>query len=148
MLSAIRFCSCRLISVDAEVERNEKARKIIKFSKDRGIRFDLKVCWYRKAGKNCSHCEKCYRTILEICSNHGNPNSFGFTVSDHTFSEIKSYLKNNYVNKGYWKPIQQHFRQEAAYWKSQPKLAWILEVKFNGPKAIINKACSVLRKFI
>lgn len=48
LLDAIKFSSCKLIPVDSDLERNGKARKIIKFCNDNNIRFDLKVCWYRK----------------------------------------------------------------------------------------------------
>lgn len=148
LLDAIKFSSCNLVPVDSDLERSGKARKIIKFCNENDMRFELKVCWYRQGGKNCSHCEKCYRTIMEICSNHGDPNLFGFTVTDKTFLEMQAYLKSNYVNKGYWNPIRKNFRKEANYWKGKPEFAWILDMNFNRPKAIINKAIYVINKFI
>lgn len=85
---------------------------------------------------------------MEIVSNHGDPNNFGFVVNDNTFSDMHTYLKNNYVNRGYWVPIRNSFRKEAGYWKDEPEFAWILDMNFNSPKAIINKALEVIRKFV
>lgn len=112
------------------------------------IPLDLKVCWYRKAGKNCSHCEKCYRTILKIVAEHGNPNDFGFSVTADTYKEIKEYLKNNYVNPAYWKPIQDAYRNERDYWTERPDMSWILDVKLNSAKALALKVVATLKKFI
>ena len=148
MLSAIRFGSCQLIPVDSLLERNGKAEKIIAFSAKRHVPFELKVCWYRKAGKNCSQCEKCYRTILEICANHGDPNEFGFNVTADTYRNIKEYLKHHYINKGFWTPIQMQFRKEKEFWKKDPDIAWILDCKFNRPQAVFNRAKQVVKKFV
>lgn len=148
LLAAIRFGSCKLIPVDSNIERNDKAKKIIDFCNNTGSKFELKVCWYRKSGKNCSHCEKCYRTMLEIYANHGDPNKFGFMFTKQTCLEIKHFLETEYVNKGFWEPIQKRFNQERSYWSSVPEIAWILDIKFNPAKAVANKARQVLRKFI
>ena len=148
LLSAIRFGSCQLIPIDSLLERNEKVEKIIAFSGKHNIPFELKVCWYRKEGKNCSHCEKCYRTILEIYANHGNPNAFGFNVTANTYQRIKTYLEHNYVNKSFWKPIRTQFRKKEKLWTKDANIAWILNCKFNKPKAVFNKAKQVIKKFI
>lgn len=147
LLAAIRFGSCKLISVDSNLERSEKAKKIINFCNHKNILLQLKVCWYRKASENCSHCEKCYRTILDILANHGNPSKFGFNIKASTYIEIKDFLENNYVNKGYWSPIQERFLQEKDYWENIPEIAWILDFKFNKTKAVVNKIVYVLKKF-
>ena len=148
LLSAIRFGSCQLIPVDSLLERNGKVEKIIAFSGKHNIPFDLKVCWYRKAGKNCSQCEKCYRTILEIYGNHGDPNAFGFNATADTYRSIKEYIEHHYINQGYWMPIKSQFKKEKDFWAKDQNIAWILNCKFNRPQAVFNKAKQVIKKFI
>lgn len=148
LLGSIKFGSCRIVGVDSCMERNDKAKRIVDYCNATNATFELKVCWYRRASKNCSHCEKCYRTILEIYANHGDPNDFGFTVTPQTYLDIRDFLRKNYVNKGYWKPIQERFRQECDYWKTVPEIAWILDFRFNQAQAIKNKAIYVLKKFV
>ncbi|WP_455674292.1 hypothetical protein [Phocaeicola sp.] len=148
LLQAINFCSCHIVSVDNNLERTQKAKKVIDFSTQNNIPIELKVCWYRKAGKNCSKCEKCYRTILDIIVKHGNPNKLGFDVSPSTFIEMKKFLENNYVNASYWNAIQENFLKEEKFWTNQPEISWILTFKFNGTKAIYNKIVHVLNRFL
>lgn len=148
LLGAIKFGPCRLVPVDSYMERCSKVKKIIDFVNCYKIPISLKVCWHRKASVNCSHCEKCYRTILDIYANHGDPNKLGFSVNEHTYTEIKTYLESNYVNMGYWKPIQEQFRKERDYWKTVPEISWILDFKFNKPMAYLHKFFYVLKKFV
>ena len=148
LLAAIRFGECKLEPVDSNLERAEKVKKIIDFSSTHKIKLDLKVCWFRKAGKNCSHCEKCYRTVLEILAAHGDPNAFGFAVSTNTYREVKEYVKTNYVNTGFWKPIQAAFEKERDYWLGQPEISWILDAKLNSVKALARKVVTTMKKFI
>ena len=148
LLSAVRFGSCQLIPIDSLLERNKKVEKIMAFSCKHDIPFELNVCWYRKAGKNCSHCEKCYRTILEIYANHGDPNAFGFHVTANTYQSIQTYLERNYINKAFWRPIQTQFRKEEKLWTKDANIAWILDCKFNSPQAVFKKAKQIIKKFI
>lgn len=86
------------------------------------------MCWFRKAGVNCSHCEKCYRTILDILVNHGETNEFGFHVTEDTYKSIHTYLDENYVSSVFWKEIQNKFLQEKAYWTKNKDINWILDL--------------------
>ena len=147
MVSAIKFCNCELKSLDKDLDRTQKAKKIVNYSERNNVRFKLKVCWYQRDGENCSHCEKCYRTILDIIVNKGDPNLYGFDVSKDTFKEMRDFLRNNYVNVGYWHPLLNAFKKQEGYWKTQPEMSWILNTKLDGPKAICNKGLQVLGKF-
>lgn len=148
MINAIRFTSCRLFSVDDNLDRTQKAKKIVEFCKSQNTSFELKVCWYNNHGKNCSKCEKCYRTILDILVNYGNPNLFGFIANNNTYREMKKYLENTYINKGYWKPIQNKLREDISYWEQQPELSWLLNIRFNRFHTIIKKGLVTVKKFI
>ena len=145
LLEAIRCSNIKFISIDDDLERCDKARKIVDFYNKTQIPLQLKVCWYRKAGANCSHCEKCYRTILETLLSNGNPNNFGFNVNEQTYKDIHKFLKFTKVNKGFWQPIQDKFRQNASYWRTQPDIAWILDLKLNSPVVYIKKLLHKLK---
>lgn len=118
-------------------------RCIVDFYNKTQIALQLKVCWYRKAGVNCSHCEKCYRTILEILLSGGDPNNFGFKVNEQTYKDIHEFLKYTIVNKGFWQPIQDKFIENSSCWRTQPDIAWILDIKLNSPMLYARK---LLRK--
>ena len=147
MVNSIKFTNCELKSLDKDLDRTQKAHKIVSFCKNHNVNFLLKVCWYHHNGENCSHCEKCYRTILDIIVNKGDPNLYGFCVNNKTFNEIHNFLLNNYVNSGYWKPIQIKFQNNSEYWMNKPEISWILNFKFNGFKLILKKGMQVLNKF-
>ena len=145
VVDSIKYADINFVSVDDDLERIDKAKKIVDFYNKTQIPLQLKVCWYRKAGVNCSHCEKCYRTILEILLSNGNPNNFGFNVSEQTYKDIHKFLKYTKVNKGFWQPIQDKFRQNASYWRTQPDIAWILDLKLNSPVVYVKKLLHKLK---
>lgn len=147
MVNSIKFMNCKLKSLDKDLDRTQKAHKIVSFCKNNNVNFQLKVCWYHHNGENCSHCEKCYRTILDIIVNKGDPNLYGFCVNDNFFKEIHNFLLNNYVDAGHWKPIQLQFQKNSAYWINQPEISWILDFKFNSLKTILKKGLDILKKF-
>lgn len=132
MVQAITFASCHFTPIDSNYDRSAKAKKVVEYSKRTGMYFQLKVCWYRKAGENCSNCEKCYRTILDIISSHGNPNDYGFCVTRKTLRKIREFVTYSTLNESFWLDIQNKFREESAFWITQKDMAWILKVKING----------------
>lgn len=137
LISAIRTKEIRFRLTDGELGRNEKVAKIVKWKRKTDAPIQLKVCWRRTAGKNCSACEKCYRTILNILSNHGDPNDFGFEVTAETLHQIKRYLETHHVGLAFWEPIQQAFLAEREYWKTRPEIAWILTIRLNSFKSLV-----------
>lgn len=147
MVNAIKFCNCELKSLDKDLDRTKKAKKIVEYCEQNNVRFKLKVCWHQHGGENCSRCEKCYRTILDIIINKDNPNLYGFSVTKDTFADMRFFLLNNYVDVGHWRPILNEFKKHESYWKMQSQISWILNFKFNRPKAIWNKGMQVLSKF-
>lgn len=101
LIRVISFCGCKFISADANLERNEKVKKIVSYCKENKMFFSLQVCWNKTEGKNCSSCEKCYRTILNIVSSYGDPNDYGFIVDQDTYKKIKRYLQTTPVKLSY-----------------------------------------------
>ena len=146
MVGAIKFGSCSLCPVDSLLGRTEKAAKVIAFSNKNKVHFELKVCWQRKASKNCCSCEKCYRTILDILANKGNPNDYGFPVSDATYNAMRTYLENNYVNHAFWTDIQRTFKKNYEQWKDDGRISWFLDFKINNSKIVVKKIIEVLRR--
>lgn len=134
VIDAIRYSSTSFSIVDEEIGRNEKIRKIIRYKEKSRVPIQLKVCWQRKAGVNCNNCEKCYRTIMSILANHGDPNILGFQVDDLVILKIKEFLSTNLVNIAFWKPIQDMFLADKEYWKTNSKMKWILTIRLNSPK--------------
>lgn len=130
---------------DMNLERNDKVSKIVRWKEETKVPIQLKVCWKRVAGKNCSSCEKCYRTILSILSNHGDPNEFGFEVDTNVLLGIKKYLGTHLVGVAFWKPIQDAFLADKEYWCTKSEISWILEVRFNSAKTLVPR---VQRKLI
>lgn len=146
MLDAIKFASCTLVPVDSLLGRTEKAAKVIDFSQKNKVHFELKVCWQRKASQNCGLCEKCYRTILDILANNGNPNDYGFSVNEKTYDSMKIFLENNYVNHSFWTDIQNSFKKNDNLWKNDKRINWFLDLKINNKKIIVKKTLQVLRR--
>lgn len=138
-IGAIRYCACLFEMVDPGVGRIEKAGKIIRYRSRTGVPLQLKVCWQRTAGINCSACEKCYRTILNIIANHGDPNAYGFAVDKETMKRIEMFLKTSTVSKAFWKPIQESFRAEQEFWTKIPEISWILKIRVNSPIVYLRK---------
>ena len=134
MVEAIKCgVSCFCI-VDDLLHRHEKVKKIRNFCLRNNFKFELKVCWYRTAAKNCSHCEKCYRTILDLLSCHADPNDYGFEINHLGYLEIKKFLSRNLVAEAFWvEEIQNAFKKEKNFWKNNADVNWILNFKINGP---------------
>lgn len=139
VVNAIKYSSCTFSIVDEDIGRSEKVKRIIQFKKEikfgenqADIPIELKVCWNRHAGKNCCSCEKCYRTIMNIIVNHGDPNKFGFNVDSLVLRKMRKYLTTKRVNSFFWISIQKEFLKNKEYWESQKDISWILHIKINS----------------
>ncbi|QFJ56303.1 hypothetical protein [Pseudobutyrivibrio xylanivorans] len=136
IISKIHYLGCKFEASDSDITRVEKAKKIVDYQKAKNSELlNLRVCWYRKGEKNCSNCEKCYRTIMEIASNGGNPNEFGFDVDDAKYDEIKKYLETTVVKKPFWEATKDNFKlyKNDNLWDK--KLEWMCNIKINSLKA-------------
>jgi hypothetical protein len=149
MVNAIKFGSCAFELIDENIDRSEKAKKIVKYCETNKLHVELKVCWFSHASENCSHCEKCYRTIAEIVANHADPNNYGFAITEDGYKSMRKYLKYHYVNEAFWEDNRRTFQEEAEYWKDDKRMSWILNMKFNDSRRIYlyNKYCKI-RNFV
>ena len=144
IINAINYAGCKFVSADADLDRNDKVKKIVDYSNESGVYFKLQVCWHKKNGLNCCRCEKCYRTTMNVLSAHGDPNKFGLKYDTDKMKEIQLFLETTPIKLSYWETTQNVFRREADYWNNT-ELAWFIDFKFNQLRAYFNKAVSVLK---
>lgn len=150
MACAIRFFGCENVLIDSDLTRNDKARKVVEFKRKSGLPIKLNVCWYRKDGINCSKCEKCCRTMMNIILGGGNPNEFGFKFDNETSMSMKNYLSAKEVNKDFWKQIKKDFCADSSLSKKYPAMRWMNTIKINPLRIYVilakNKLRLMLRK--
>lgn len=103
----VHFAKCEVIHDGCDRNRQQKVEWIIENRRERKKKVNLRVCWRSTGGSNCCRCEKCYRTCLEIVSEGGNPNEFGFEWNSKTIEQCKRDFKN--------KIILQEFQVEQYY---------------------------------
>ena len=75
---AVCFLNTHVIHDGYEFDRLSKVKHIVDYARETNEYLPLHVCWETSGGGNCSHCEKCTRTILEIYACGENPKKFGF----------------------------------------------------------------------
>lgn len=132
MVNSISFSSCTFLSVDKDIDRCEKARKIVGYCTENNLRIELMVCWHQIAAQNCSHCEKCYRTILDILSCKADPNDYGFKIDEKGYEDLKRFMQSTRLNEGFWQEIIDNFKKDRKYWKKNKNISWILNTKLNN----------------
>lgn len=115
-----------------ELSRQQKIDYITNKIKD----INLNVCYYPKEGKNCNHCEKCYRTIMGIIATKNDPNRYGFIVDKELMEEIRLFLKKNVFTDGVsvdWKLTQDRYKKEIDFWE-KAGFGWFINAKFKTVK--------------
>ena len=96
----------------------------------------LRVCWESEGGNNCSHCEKCYRTILELVSEGADPNEYGFSWSiediRHCKYEMLYEIKiQEYFLDCFYRPIQRRFKENRKNINHYEEYDWLVECDFS-----------------
>ena len=135
----VRYGGCRTIHDGYEWDRQDKIHFLVS-KKNEGNPISLRVCWVTKGGKNCCECEKCYRTILEIISEVGNPNEYGFNWDKQALIKCKKNmiykitLKEEFSIKQYYYPIRENLLKNQSKIQDYEKYQWFTELdyaKFN-----------------
>lgn len=138
----VRFCNTKVIHDGYEYSRQDKVHNIVNYAKKNNDRIDLHVCWQTQTGKNCCHCEKCYRTIAGILAEGADPKQFGFDYSEVDLVEMEKIIKSFPVKETistYWPNIQASFRKNQKdikknkyyYWYQ-----WIIDTNFDRPETM------------
>lgn len=142
----VRFASTKAIHDGYEYNRQMKIENIVKYSKKSNIDIPLRVCWESKDGKNCCHCEKCYRTILAILAEKENPIRYGFEnynmdLRKRMIKELK-YKYKVFFNFRYGS-IQHRLREMYNYNECPDDLKWFYKMRIRNTFPIWYK---ILRK--
>jgi hypothetical protein len=131
----IRFSNSRIVHDGFELTRQDKIGNICNFSRKNNIVLFLRVCWMSGGGKNCSACEKCYRTIMGILAEDYDPNDFGLFYDKQLGSKIyrditrKIQLQSSPIL--HFKYIQRCFRNNPNVFEKRKELKWILDLDFD-----------------
>ena len=146
-----------------ELKRQDKVDLIAKFSDETNTNFKLRVCYSElRDSFNCSHCEKCYRTILGIILNGKNPNAYGFNVDEKVYSDIFDVLNIGGASKGmqyfWWELMEKAKTSKSVFiFKNEAKekieldrirngeIHQLLESKINNPNRFLNKIKFIAR---
>jgi hypothetical protein len=129
----IRFANSKIIYDGFELTRQDKVAHICNFSRKNNIALFLRVCWMSGGGKNCSSCEKCYRTTLGILAEGHNPNDFGLFYDKQQGRRIYRdiIMKYNLTSIFFYLDIQRRFRDNPRVLEKRPELKWILGLDFD-----------------
>ena len=137
----LRFGSCLICHDAFEYSRQDKIHSILNYCRETDKVCQLRVCWSDKNGNNCCRCEKCYRTIMGIIAENGDPQIYGFKTDIETLQSMKNFMTLNYqpdnVSVAYWKDIQRCFELNNKLLKKNPYYRWskwIVGFDFNNIK--------------
>lgn len=138
----VKFCKTEIIHDQYEFSRQEKVEHICNYISQTNIEIPLHVCWESKGGKNCCHCEKCYRTIAEIIAEKGDPTKFNFLFDSNIFSTMKKDIHKKIYMAPHiivlWKDIQQRLKQQHNF-KYCSQLSWIKQFNFDKVNSTFSK---------
>lgn len=84
-----------------EMSRQDKVGYLVRYQKKSGQRYPLQVCSFND--HNCGECDKCFRTMVEIAAEGGDPRNFGFSYDGSLTSHLKSVMERRLFNWGIWK---------------------------------------------
>ena len=122
-----------------ELIRLEKVRLLVEYQKQNGKALPLHVCSFRD--HECCVCDKCFRSIIQIVAEGGDPRDFGF--------EIKGSLKDFYSKAApdivylwgftkergrYWPPTIARMRENYENIVEKDFVDWFLTFDFDKAK--------------
>lgn len=125
----IKFCGCNCIHEGFESSRNDKIRKLCRFSEMTNKKMRFRVCWEQRNGYNCCVCEKCTRTYMAILSEGYNPNVFGFDLSDEVYHEVKGKIDAGELSLPiiFWKDIIRGLSENVSILKDNVLAKYIVD---------------------
>ena len=91
-----------------ELSRQDKTHVLVEYQKKINKDYPIKVCSFND--KNCCECEKCFRTVLAIVAEGGDPEKFDFHMSES--------LKNHWSNVVEKRLALWGIEKEFKYWIS------------------------------
>lgn len=128
--NALRFGGVRVVHENGNLDRVEKVAMINEVAqKQKEVLPILRVCWGKCVeGGNCGVCEKCLRTMSEICSLGLHPRSFGYTCSPkELFSRLMLFFAGEPQFTGglvwHWRCVQKTIKKyiQEDGWEAYPE---------------------------
>lgn len=148
----VRFSGTEVRHDQAECTRQDKVEHIVSYISENHIELPLRVCWISSGGKNCCHCEKCFRTIMGLLACGVEPQKFGLNVGISDLMTIKSYLERNvWLSDGditFWKEIQEKFIETKGQIPEIKELNWIYTYDFDKANCNFYKKILSLKRRI
>lgn len=96
--SEFRFATRGSVIHDGfELSRQDKVRLLVEYQRLLGKPYPIQVCSFNDY--NCAECEKCFRTIIAIVAEGGDPSNFGFKIPGDLLNHWKKVI---YKDVGLW----------------------------------------------
>ena len=136
----IRFASGRVVHDGYdEYNRQDKVRNICNYVLRTGEKIHLHVCWETSGGRNCCCCEKCFRTMLAILLEGGDPNEYGFHFTANTGLIMEKYFRHVCILGGSvaqrWVELQHKYCADKGALAEVKNFEWLENFDFNRPNA-------------
>lgn len=133
----VRFCGSAVVHDGYEWNRQEKVRRIVEFVSRTGTKLPLHVCWKKKGGDNCCHCEKCWRTMLALWAEGADPRDFGFERFDG-FKDLPADMERDtkhfrFRTAEHFGPIRERLKSRMAEREVPAELLWLYRGDFAAP---------------
>ena len=145
----VKMANCNVHHDQYDLTRMDKVKVVINYSKKTNIFPQLRVCWQSKGGKNCCHCEKCYRTIYEVLSCGVDPNKYGFEFNYKINKEARRYMMYKYtmsnIDIPFWNDIKKEFQMKKSEYINSAEYKWIDKLNPEKGNYVILKK---IRRFI
>lgn len=139
----VRYASASVIHDGFEFCRQDKTHNIVEYVHRSTDQVTLHVCWESQSGHNCCHCEKCYRTMMELLVEGEDPVDYGFYKAPKTVHYMQEYMLNGRLDHSYadayWIPGQARMKEKLdqvkrlPYWKD---IRWMLKADFSHPESL------------
>lgn len=142
--NAISFAGIAVEHGNPEVNRIEKIREIALLCTQHNLKKPLlRVCWGKDPlGGNCTTCEKCFRTIVELLVEKQIPEEYGFAIPlEEAIDRAKKYSPGKKLETGlywHWQCIQYAAQQAAMYEQESPFkdfIMWVAELDLPAYKS-------------
>ena len=129
-----KVSNCSVVHDGFNYTRLDKVKNIVRFLKKNKYDICFRTCYKEREDMiNCSNCEKCYRTIMELVSIGEDPNKYGYEYNEKVVSKIREYLCNPNFEHGTssfnWKQIINELKKNKYY--KEYDLSWIFNIKLD-----------------
>lgn len=108
--------------------RQDKLKIITKYLKDKNDKnIKLRVCWEGVSGENCSHCEKCLRTITGLYLLDTDPNKLGFKIEKNQIKDI-IFSEKIILSNEFWQYLKNSANKNREKFKNEDWINWLIDL--------------------